>query len=300
MSNAAYLNLLASDELQERAKLLALQLKSCSLCPHECKVERKGREGFCLAGDLAVVSSYGPHFGEEACLVGERGSGTIFFGHCTLRCVYCQNHQLSFSGQGEEISDQKLAEIMLSLQNDYGCHNINLVSPTHFLANIVNAVQISAQEGLRLPLVYNTGGYERVETLKLLDGIVDIYMPDFKYSSNQRGEKYSGVSDYAERVKAALIEMDRQVGGLKVYKQIAQRGLLIRHLILPDGLADSKEILRFIQAELSHDVLVNLMGQYFPAHRAASYQELSRRISSREFQELISYSRDLEIRLCSD
>jgi putative pyruvate formate lyase activating enzyme len=245
-----------------------------------------------------VVSSYGPHFGEEAPLVGHKGSGTIFFGYCNMRCVFCQNCELSFGGEGEIITNEELAEMMLKLQNYYRCHNINFVTPTHFVPNILEALLLAAEKGLALPLVYNCGGYERLETLAMLDGIIDIYMPDFKYHLAERGQKYSQAKDYPDRVKMALKEMDRQVGGLKLDAEgIAYRGMIIRHLVMPGGLEDTKEVLRFIKEELSPDCLVNLMDQYYPSHQAHQYQEISRRLTRKEFQEALQLAEKLGLRL---
>ena len=236
--------------------------------------------------------------GEERVLVGQRGSGTLFFGYCNLSCVYCQNYQLSAHGEGDVISNERLAHMMLELQNDYGCHNINFVTPTHFAPNILEAVYIATQSGLKLPIVYNCGGYECVETLKLLEGVIDIYMPDFKYSSTEYGRRYSKVVDYPKRAKEALKEMDRQVGGLKTDSMnVAYRGLLIRHLMLPGGLEDTKGVLDFIKEELSSDVLVNLMAQYYPSHKAYEYEEIAMRLDMMEHNEAYDYGEGLGLRL---
>lgn len=283
------------DKVNEAKK----HLTRCCLCPRECGVNRTTNIGFCRAPAEAIVSSVGPHFGEEHVLVGSRGSGTIFFGFCNMRCVYCQNYELSFEGRGKIVSNKELADMMLLVQNHYKCHNINLVTPTHFVPNIIEALYIAAQKGLNLPIVYNCGGYESVETLKILDGIIDIYMPDFKYISSEKAKKYSQAPDYPEKVKLALKEMDRQVGGLKLdEKGIAYRGLLIRHLMLPGCLDETKTILEFIKQELSQDCLVNLMKQYYPTHRAFEYDELRRRVSFHEYQEAYAYAQKLGLRLC--
>lgn len=294
---ASYVKLLKDSILAEKVNILNEHLRNCKLCPHECAVDRRDGSGFCQAKDRAIVSSYGPHYGEEAVLTGNRGSGTIFFGYCNMRCVYCQNHRLSFAGEGEAISNERLADIMLEIQNKYRCHNINLVSPTHFLANIVDAVHIAAKKGLHLPLVYNSSGYEKTEILKILDGIVDIYMPDFKYFTNEIGKKYSQVNNYAAIAKAALKEMDRQVGGLKTRKGVAYRGLLVRHLVLPGNTDQTKKILDFLKNELSADVLVNLMDQYYPANLAYNYEDLSRKLSQEEYKEVFDYASELGLRL---
>lgn len=293
-----YVALLENGKLLEKVEAAKKHITNCNLCPHQCGVNRKKEVGVCKAGDKAIVASYGPHIGEERVLVGRQGSGTIFFGYCNLSCVYCQNYEISAHGKGEVVSNEQLANMMLTLQNNYGCHNINLVTPTHFVANIVEAVYIAAKKGLTLPIVYNCGGYECVETLQLLEGIVAIYMPDFKYASDERGKKYSKVSDYAKRAKEGLREMDRQVGGLQVdANNIAYRGLLIRHLMLPGGLGDTKKVLEFIHNELSPNALVNLMAQYYPCHKAYEYKELSRRLESMEYNEAYKFAKDLGLRL---
>lgn len=293
-----FLKLLKNGQLQKRAETAAKHLTECYLCPHECGINREVSKGFCRAPDKAVVSSSGPHSGEEPPLVGERGSGTIFFAYCNMRCVFCQNCELSFGGEGETVSNSDLAEIMLELQNFYGCHNINFVTPTHFVPNILKALVIAGQEGLSIPLVYNCAGYEKIETLQLLDGVIDIYMPDFKYDIASRGQNYSGVNDYPTAVQKALKEMDRQVGGIKTDQEgIAYRGLIIRHLIMPDGIADTKKILEFIEEELSPDCLVNLMEQYYPAHEAYKYKELSRRVTRGEYKEALQYANKLGLNL---
>lgn len=293
-----YVALLENGKLLEKVEAANKHITNCNLCPHQCGVNRKKEVGVCKAGDEAIVASYGPHIGEERVLVGRHGSGTVFFGYCNLSCVYCQNHDISAHGKGEVVSNEQLANMMLALQNNYGCHNINLVTPTHFVANIVEAVYIAAKKGLRLPIVYNCGGYECVETLQLLEGIVAIYMPDFKYASDERGKKYSKVADYAKRTKEGLREMDRQVGGLQVdANNIAYKGLLIRHLMLPGGLADTKKVLEFIHTELSPNALVNLMEQYYPCHKAYEYKELSRRLDRMEYEEAYKYGKDLGLRL---
>lgn len=294
----SYLKSLESGILLKKVNEAKEHLTNCYLCPHECGIDRRKQVGFCKASHKVIVSSYGPHFGEEDVLVGNRGSGTIFFGYCNLKCVFCQNYELSFRGEGSLVSNEKLAEIMLILQNYYRCHNINLVTPTHFVPNILEAIYIAAKKGLNLPLVYNCGGYERIETLKILDGIIDIYMPDFKYSVPYRSKKYSQVLDYPKKAKMALKEMDRQVGGLKTHERgIAYKGLLIRHLILPGGLEDTKEVLKFIEEELSQDTLVNLMSQYYPTYNAFQYDELGRRINFKEYREAYTFAQKLGLRL---
>lgn len=293
-----YLKTLEKGVLLQKVEEAKRHITNCNLCPHKCGVNRMEEVGVCKASNRAVVSSYGPHIGEERVLVGQRGSGTVFFGYCNMSCVYCQNYEISVHGDGEVVSNERLAQMMLALQNDYGCHNINLVTPTHFSPNILEAIYLAAQSGLKLPIVYNCGGYESVDTLKLLEGVVDIYMPDFKYSSAKFGKRYSKVLDYPNRAKEALREMDRQVGGLKVdARNVAYRGLLIRHLMLPGGLEDTKGVLEFIKGELSSDVLVNLMGQYYPSHKAFEYKEIAERLNMVEYREACAYGEKIGLRM---
>lgn len=293
-----YLKLLTNGELKKRAEAVTKHLSECNLCPHECGINREVTKGFCRAPKEAIVSSSGPHFGEEPPLVGKRGSGTIFFAYCNMRCVFCQNCELSFGGEGEPVSNSDLADIMLELQNFYGCHNINFVTPTHFVPNILEALVIAGEAGLSIPLVYNCAGYEKLETLQLLDGVIDIYMPDFKYDLSSRAKTYSGVKNYPFVVKKALIEMDRQVGGIKTDKNgIAYRGLIIRHLMMPGGIEDTRKILKFIKEELSPDCLINLMDQYYPAYEAHKYEELSRRLTRQEYKEAFQYANKLGLNI---
>ena len=235
-----------------------------------------------------MVSSYGPHFGEEAPLVGMQGSGTIFFTYCNLRCLFCQNYTISQLGDGNRVSRDELADMMLSLQ-DKGCHNINVVTPTHVVPYILDALELAASKGLNIPLVYNTGGYDSLETLKLLDGVVDIYMPDMKYSDKKTAEQLSGIKDYPEANRAAIKEMHRQVGDLQVNNQgVAQRGLLIRHLVLPNRLAGTKEIVRFLAREISTHTYLNIMAQYRPSYKASTAPLVSRPLNGEEFNEAIT------------
>jgi len=275
------------------AKLKALEeiLLSCDLCPRECHVDRtSGEKGFCNTGDTPFVSSWNPHFGEEHPLVGRYGSGTIFLGNCNLGCIFCQNYTLSHFGEGTELSHDKLADIMLSLQ-DAGCHNINLVTPTHQVPAIVRALKIASDRGLGIPLVYNCGGYESVETLKILDGIVDIYMPDFKYADAAHAAKYSNAPDYPETARLAIKEMHRQVGDLIVNEMgIAERGLLIRHLVLPEDIAGTAEVVKFIAEEISKNTYVNIMDQYYPCYMAHENPPLNRRITGREYSAAIQHA----------
>lgn len=284
----AYLSLLRSGELAERVRLAYEHLSICDVCAWECPVDRwAGKMGVCRTGVRARVSSYGPHFGEEAPLTGWRGSGTIFFTRCNLRCQYCQNHDISQTDAGDEVEPEKLAGMMLKLQA-LGCHNINLVSPSHVVPQIMAAVLIAAKAGLELPLVYNTGGYDSLAMLKLLDGVIDIYMPDMKYSDAQIARKYSKIRNYPQINQQAVKEMHRQVGDLQIDESgIARRGLLVRHLVLPGGLAGTQEIIRFLAEEISRDTYLNIMDQYHPTYKAHLYPEINRRITSREYQEAI-------------
>jgi len=287
-----YIKLNESGELDERIDKLYSILESCELCPRKCGVNRiEGEKGFCKAGKDLKVSSYFPHYGEEEPLVGSGGSGTIFLSYCNLKCVYCQNYDISHLAIGKIVSEETVADMMLELQR-LGCHNINFVTPTHYTPQLVKAVKIAAEKGLKLPVVWNCGGYENVEIIKMLEGIVDIYMPDFKYSSKEVAEKYSKAPDYFERCKEAVAEMHRQVGDLKIENGIAYRGLLIRHLVLPNGLAGSRKILEFI-ASLSKNSYVNVMAQYRPEGDAYRYPELNRRPTREEFFEVIRMAEEL-------
>ena len=285
----AYLSLYRSGELRDRVEAARSLLRNCRVCPRHCGVDRlSGELGKCRTPGEVMVSSYGPHFGEESPLVGRNGSGTIYFTNCNLRCVFCQNYSISQLGEGDKVSKEELACMMLSLQ-DKGCHNINLVSPTHVVPQILEAFEMAVKSGLQLPLVYNSGGYDSIETLRLLDGIVDIYMPDMKYSDEKNAEKLSGVENYPSINRAAVKEMHRQVGDLQINEDgIAQRGLLVRHLVLPHGLAGTKEVVNFLANEVSPDTYVNIMAQYHPCHKASQFPSLSRRISAGEFQEAVT------------
>lgn len=269
-------------------------LEHCEICPRKCGVNRLiGETGHCKTGKDAIVSSYGPHFGEERELVGLYGSGTIFFAYCNLNCVCCQNYDISQYGHGDIAIPVDLANMMFSLQNR-GCHNINLVSPTHIVPQFLQALDIAKDKGLNLPTVYNSGGYDSVETLKLLDGVIDIYMPDAKYGSSEMGEKYSNISHYWEINKLALKEMHRQVGDLVLdEKGIAEHGLLVRHLVLPNQIANSFEVIKFIAEQISLNTYVNIMDQYRPCNNADRYSELTRRITSQEYREVVEYARKL-------
>lgn len=283
---ASYLKL-SDSEFSTRIERAFNILKECTLCPRNCKVNRtSGEKGACKVLDKPFVSSWGPHFGEERPLVGYHGSGTIFFAFCNLACVYCQNWTISHLGEGEEISYDELAGIMIYLQN-LGTHNINLVSPTHQVPQILKSVYIAREMGLKIPIVYNCSGYESIETLKILDGIIDIYMPDFKYGNNKLAEKYSKVKNYTDIAKIAIKEMHRQVGDLVIEKDIALRGLLIRHLVLPNDISGTEEVLRFIAEEISKNTYINIMDQYRPCWHASDYDELNRRITKQEYENAI-------------
>jgi len=293
MHKAGYLPLLESGELLRRVEKLNKMLENCVLCPHQCKVNRlKGERGYCKTLNNVVVSGAEPHFGEEDELVGHNGSGTIFFSHCNLRCAFCQNYEISYCGEGKEMTVQQLSEIMLSLQKR-GCHNINLVSPSHIVPQIVEAIYLASQKGLILPIVYNSGGYDLTDTLRMMEGIIDIFMPDIKFSSNELAERYIGVKEYSRIAKAAVKEMFRQVGNIAVDEEnIAYKGLIIRHLVLPQNLAGTEEIMKFIANELSKDVYVNIMAQYFPAHKAYGIPELGRRITREEYARAVEAAKE--------
>ncbi len=277
-----------SGELAMRVADAWEHLASCDLCGLYCRVDRlAGKMGTCRTADRARVSSWGPHHGEERPLRGRHGSGTIFFTRCTMRCVFCQNFDISQADNGRLVEPEQLADIMLSLQSR-GCHNINLVTPTHVVPQILSAVDIAAGRGLMLPLVYNTGGYDSPEALALLDGVIDIYMPDMKYAESEVAQRYSKVPNYLATNWEGVREMHRQVGDLQLDASgIATRGLLIRHLVLPDDIAGSKQILRFISEEVSPDTYVNVMDQYRPAYQTFRYPELNRRTRKAEFREVV-------------
>ena len=266
------------------------------LCPRRCQVNRReDKLGKCRTGAEAVVSSYGPHFGEERPLVGRGGSGTIFLTNCNLKCIFCQNADISQQGQGEQVSTNALAGMMLSLQQR-GCHNINWVTPTHQMPQLLAALEAAAEQGLARPVVYNCGGYESLEALRLLAGVVDIYMPDAKYGSNESGERLSGVPDYWDRCQEALAEMHRQVGDLVMDEGgLARRGLLVRHLVLPEELAATRAVMSFL-AGLSRDTYVNVMPQYRPAHRAGEVAELARPLRRQEYQQALAWAEEAGLR----
>ncbi len=287
MSNfePAYLELHHQGLLRERVAEAYKHLSICDVCAWECPVDRlAGKTGVCKTGLRARVSSYGPHLGEEDPLRGRRGSGTIFFSRCNLHCQFCQNHDISQREIGEKIEPERLAGMMLELQSQ-GCHNINFVSPSHVVPQIIAGVLIAAEAGLHLPLVYNTGGYDSLSSLKLLEGIIDIYMPDMKYASPQLGRIYSKARNYPEINQAAVREMHRQVGDLQIDESgLARRGLLVRHLVLPNNLAGTEQVARFLAEEISNNTYLNLMDQYRPAYKAGQYPKLNRRITRQEYE----------------
>ena len=289
----AYLALHRTGELARRARVADEHTEDCDLCARYCHVNRKQTlDGVvCRTGELALVNSAGPHHGEEDCLRGWCGSGAIFFARCNMRCVFCQNWEISWQGCGEEATAARLAGAMLNLQA-MGCHNINLVGPSHVVAQILAALAIATGKGLRLPLVYNTGGYDSPEALALLDGVVDIYMPDMKYGDAAMAKNYSHTPDYVRVNRAAVREMHRQAGDLKLTADgVARRGLLVRHLVLPGGIAGTEEVVRFLAEEISRDTWINIMDQYRPAYRAGEYPELDRSITEGEYEAALNAAR---------
>ena len=290
---AAYLKL-SKNDLREKIRRAENVLKNCTLCPRECGIDWTGVErGFCNTGDRPYVTSFSPHFGEEAPLVGSHGSGTIFLTNCNLGCLFCQNWTISHEGEGREVTFEAFADMMLKLQRFYNCHNINFVTPTHQVPMILRSLELAINKGLKVPLVYNCGGYESLETLKILDGVIDIYMPDFKYTDPEPAEKYSKAKDYPSVAKAAIKEMHRQVGDLVIDEQgIAQRGLLVRHLVLPEGQAGTEEVVRFLAEEISPDTYTNIMAQYYPCYRAQEHPPLDRRLTHEEYKESVKAARE--------
>jgi putative pyruvate formate lyase activating enzyme len=283
-----YLSLLESGALAERAATARAALRDCHLCGNDCGIDRTERAGPCRVAATAYVASYGPHFGEEDVLRGWRGSGTIFFSGCNLHCVYCQNYDISQALTGRPAPPETLARIMLTLEAR-GCHNVNLVSPSHVVPQIVQALAVAAEEGLRLPLVYNTGGYDAPQALALLDGLVDIYMPDMKYADPDVGRRLSAVADYPAVNQAAVKEMHRQVGDLVVDDRgLARRGLLVRHLVLPEGLAGTAAVARFLTDEVSPETYVNVMAQYRPAHCAGGHPPLDRSVTREAYRKVVA------------
>ncbi len=295
MKYPSYLNLYESGELKERVEKALEMLLSCEVCPHNCGVNRmEGELGYCKTARRAVVSSYFPHLGEEFPIRGYRGSGTIFFSYCNMRCVYCQNYEVSHLGEGKEVSAQELADIMLRLQ-DLGCHNINLVSPSHVVPQILEALYLAVERGLRIPIVYNTSSFDSLKSLKLMDGVVDIYLADLKYLSREFGRKYSKVKDYPTHAKEAIREMYRQVGNLKVdHRGIAVRGLIVRHLVLPNDISTTRKVMEFLRS-IDENLAVNVMDQYFPFYKAKDYPELARRITPAEYERALKEAQGLTL-----
>jgi putative pyruvate formate lyase activating enzyme len=294
----SYLTLHGSGELRDRAqRALALLEDRCRVCPRLCKVDRlHDQPGLCRVGRHAVVASHFPHFGEENCLRGTRGSGTIFFSGCNLRCVFCQNHDISWQLQGERVTPPRLARMMLELQ-EAGCHNINWVTPEHVVPQILEAMPLAAESGLRLPTVYNTSSYDSPESLKLMDGVVDVYMPDFKLWSPELTRLYLAKRDYAEVARHSVREMKRQVGDLVLDEQgMARRGLLVRHLVMPGLLAETEAILRFVATELGPGTYVNVMAQYYPAGRTSEFPEIDRHLYRSEFERALELADELGLR----
>ena len=289
-------NLMPLKTLEERASEAISRLESCQICPRHCSVNRlKDEKGFCHGERHTRIYSYAPHFGEEPPLVGTRGSGTIFFSGCNLACVFCQNYEISQLDHGTEVRTVGLATIMKRLQ-DLGCHNINFVTPSHYVPQILEALIIARAMGLTVPLVYNSGGYDSVETLQLLDGIFDIYMPDMKYGSDEMALKYSNALEYTRYAKAAILEMHRQVGDLEIDDDdddgVALRGLLVRHLVLPRGAAGTAEVVRFLSQEVSGNTYLNVMAQYRPEYKACGYSELDRSLTTQEYEEAVRMAAD--------
>ena len=288
-----YVKLHKTGKLREKAQQLWDIMKSCELCPRECGVNRlKGESGFCRATSQLRVASYHPHFGEERSLVGQNGSGTIFFSHCGLRCVFCINWDISHGGAGADKSVEDFARMMIALQQR-GCHNINIVTPTHFSPHILFALEKAVDDGLRLPLVYNTCGWEKPEILEILDGVVDIYLPDFKYSDNKMADKYSaGADTYADITQQGLLEMHRQVGVAKPTSDgLMQRGLMIRHLLMPNNVGGTRGVISWIAKNLPKDTYLNLMSQYRPMYKADEYPEISRRITREEYEDAVNWAK---------
>lgn len=281
-------NLMTPGVLEDRADEALARLEWCEICPQRCRVNRlQDERGFCRTGRKARVASYSPHFGEEAPLVGRGGSGTIFFCGCNLACVFCQNYDISQEDRGEEVMPEILARMMLRLQ-DSGCHNINFVTPTHVVPQILEALVLARGGGLFVPLVYNSGGYDSAETLRLLDGIFDIYMPDAKYGRDDEAMLYSQAPDYTAKMKAAVREMHRQVGDLVTDEDgVAVRGLLVRHLVLPGGAAGTPEVVRFLSEEISKSTYLNIMAQYRPEYNACRFPGLARRITLKEYGDAV-------------
>ncbi len=289
----AYIQTARSGQLRKKAETARAILSDCVLCPRKCRTDRlAGETGICKTGDRAVVASIHAHFGEEAPLVGSNGSGTIFITHCNMMCNFCQNYDISHEGCGRKASDDELASMMLSLQKQ-GCHNVNLVTPTHVVPQILSALEIAIDKGLTIPIVYNSGGYDDVKTLKLLDGVVDIYMPDFKFWDNAIADAACHAPDYPEVARMAVLEMHRQVGDLTINKTgIAQHGLLVRHLVLPENLAGTRDIMKFIHDAVSPNTYLNIMAQYRPCGNARKTPGLNRAITAEEYRQALKMAEE--------
>jgi putative pyruvate formate lyase activating enzyme len=293
MFQPTYINLYKTGGLSRRVEKVQEFLKECQICPRRCKVNRLEDEmGMCSVGRLPKVSSYSPHFGEESPLAGVHGSGTIFITSCNLRCVFCQNYDISHVGKGHEVSIERFAQMMVELQ-EMGCHNINFVTPTHVVPQILEALPLAIKNGLRIPLVYNTGCYDLVETLQVLDGIFDMYMPDFKFSASEVSGRLCKADDYPQIAMEAVVEMHRQVGDLVIDdRSIAERGLIVRHLVMPGGLAGTRDVMKFLARKISKNTYVNIMDQYYPYHLSHKYPEINRRVSADEFGHAIQIARE--------
>ncbi|HTY22753.1 MAG TPA: radical SAM protein [Desulfomonilaceae bacterium] len=301
MFEPAYLKTVKEEKIQSKIDQAREILKECIICPRNCRVNRiEGEKGFCQVGARAVVSSANPHFGEESPLVGSGGSGTIFMTSCNLQCLFCQNYEISHLMEGQEMDTATLGGLMVGLQR-LGCHNINFVTPSHVVPQILDAVKWAAESGLRVPLVYNSGGYDSVETLRLLDGVIDIYMPDLKFMDSQISQELMNAADYPDVARAAIIEMHRQVGDLQINeKGIATRGLLVRHLVMPDDMAGTREAMRFLAKEVSTNTYVNIMNQYRPCGRAYEHSKLDRSVSRVEYTRAIEAAREEGIERLDD
>lgn len=287
---------LSDEDFKNRIEELYSILNVCTLCGHECKIDRRNKRGICNSGMSAKISSVFPHFGEERPLVGIHGSGTIFLSNCNCKCVYCQNFDISHLGKGKELSEEEIADKMIYMQ-ETGCHNINWVSPTHYAPQLIRSLFIARERGLKIPIVYNTGGYDSLELIKMLSGIIDIYMPDIKYGNSENAFKYSGVKSYWDIVRDSVREMHRQVGDLIINDfGIAERGLIIRHLVLPNDLASSDKVLKFIADEISKYSYVNIMKQYTPYFKAENYKELTRGITEEEYSRVLNKAQKLGLR----
>ena len=272
------------------------QLEKCEICPHKCDINRKeGYIGRCKATDKVKIALYSVHNFEEPCISGKNGSGTVFFSNCNLNCVYCQNYEISQQGKGKEISIRDLAEIFLKQQEKH-VENINLVTPTSYVPQIIEAIKIAKKQGLNIPIIYNTNAYENIETIKMLEGYIDIYLPDFKYAINELGKKYSKVDNYFEVATAAIKEMYKQVGKPKFDKNnIIKKGVIIRHLVLPNHIENSKKVLRWIKNNLESDIYISIMAQYFPTYKSKEYEKINRKLTKSEWEEIEKYIEEIEI-----